>query len=61
MCCVVISRPDGPIVTCSVTENDLTHERWTPYQAFSSPRTVAGLRSKSMSAVAAGCKTLPCN
>ena len=26
-------------------ESDLTHERWTPYQAISSPRTVAGPRS----------------
>ena len=24
---------------------DLTHERWTPYQAIASPRTVAGPRS----------------
>ena len=40
---------------------DLTHERWTPYQTISSPRTVAGPGSQSMSAGAAGCKTLPCN
>jgi hypothetical protein len=26
-------------------ETDLTHERWTPYLAISSPRTVAGPRS----------------
>ena len=38
-------RPRTPFLGARMAEFDLTHERWTPYLAISSPRTAAGLRS----------------